>query len=138
MCPDSGEVQTVRRQIMDSMEMTPREPSAEAPENGGMGSSLFAVIREGGARWDYSRPASEQDAWDEHLAFMGGLVESRFVVLGGWLADAPKTLLVVEADDEADVRRRFEDDPYTAMEMLAITSVDPWEVLLGRELLAAA
>jgi uncharacterized protein YciI len=128
---------------MDSLENTPPEPSAEpVPEerenDGSMQGSLFAVIRQGGARWDHGRPASDQDGWDDHLAFMGGLVEGRFVVLGGWLADAPKTLLVVEADDEADVRRRFEDDPYTAMEMLAITSVDPWEVLLGRELLAAA
>jgi uncharacterized protein YciI len=124
---------------MDSMGKTPPEPSAEAvpeeTENGMTGGSLFSVIREGGARWDHGRPSHEQDAWDEHLAFMGGLVESRFVVLGGWLAGGPKTLLVVEAHDEADVRRRFEDDPYTAMELLAITSVEPWEVLLGRELL---
>jgi hypothetical protein len=39
---------------MDSMDMTPREPSAEAvpeePENGMRRGSLFAVIREGGAR----------------------------------------------------------------------------------------
>jgi uncharacterized protein YciI len=127
---------------MDSMEMTPRESGAEAapkePQNGMRGGSLFAVIRQGGARWDDARPAHEQDAWDEHLAFMGGLVDDGFVVLGGWLAEAPRTLLVVDARDEADVRRRFEDDPYTAMELLAITSVEPWEVLLGRELLATA
>ena len=108
------------------------------PENGSTRGSLFAVIREGGARWDHARPPHEQGAWDEHLAFMGGLVESRFVVLGGWLVGGPKTLLVVEARDEAEVRRRFEGDPYTAMELLVITSVEPWEVLLGRELLAAA
>jgi uncharacterized protein YciI len=69
---------------------------------------------------------------------MGALAERRFVVLGGWLAAGPRTLLVVEAGDEAEVRRRFEDDPYTKMDLLAITSVEPWEVLLGRELLAAA
>jgi uncharacterized protein YciI len=127
---------------MDSMEKMSSEPSTEAvPEeidNGSTRGSLFAVIREGGARWDHRRQSHEQDAWDEHLAFMGGLVESGFVVLGGWLADAPKTLLVVDAEDEADVRRRFEDDPYTAMELLVITSVEPWEILLGRELLATA
>jgi uncharacterized protein YciI len=126
---------------MDSLEKTPPEPSAEAvpeePENGITRGSLFAVMREGGARWEHARPPHEQDAWDQHLAFMGALAESRFVVLGGWLADAPRTLLVVDAHDEADVRRRFEDDPYTAMEMLTITSVEPWELLLGRELLAA-
>jgi uncharacterized protein YciI len=120
---------------MDSLEKTPPEPSAE---NGSGRGSLFAVIREGGARWDHTRPPSEQDAWDEHLAFMGGLVERRFVVLGGWLASAPRTLLVVDARDEAEVRRRFEDDPYTAMGLLVITSVEPWELLLGRELLVAA
>jgi uncharacterized protein YciI len=119
---------------MDSMENMAREPS----ENGMKRGSLFAVIREGGARWDHARPPHEQDAWDEHLAFMGALAESRFVVLGGWLADAPKTLLVVDAHDEADVRRRLENDPYSAMELLAITSVEPWDVLLGGELLAAA
>jgi uncharacterized protein YciI len=127
---------------MYSMETTPPEPSAEVvpaeSENGMTGGSLFAVIREGGARWDHARPAHEQDAWDEHLAFMGGLVADGFVILGGWLADAPRTLLVVDAQDETDVRGRFEDDPYTAMGLLAITSVEPWEVLLGRELLATA
>jgi hypothetical protein len=126
---------------MESLEKTPREPSdgavPEEPENGIARGSLFAVIREGGARWDHARPPHEQDAWDEHLAFMGGLAESGFVVLGGWLAAAPRTLLVVDAHDEADVHRRLEGDPYTAMELLAIASVEPWEVLLGLELLAA-
>jgi hypothetical protein len=112
--------------------------SLEKTENGMRRGSLFAVIREGGPRWDHARPSHEQDAWDEHLAFMGGLAESGFVVLGGWLAGGPKTLLVVDAYDEADVRRRFEGDPYTAMELLTITSVEPWEVLLGRELFAVA
>jgi uncharacterized protein YciI len=97
--------------------------------------SLFAVTREGGARWDHTKQPHEQGGRDEHLAFMGGLAESRFVVLGGWLAGGPKTLLVVDAQDEAEVRSRFEDDPYVAMELLTITSVEPWEVLLGRELL---
>jgi uncharacterized protein YciI len=108
------------------------------PENGITRGSLFAVIREGGARWDHTRPPTEQGAWDAHLAFMGALAESRFVVLGGWLAAAPRTLLVVDARDEADVRRRFQDDPYTKLELLTVESVEPWEVLLGRELLAAA
>jgi uncharacterized protein len=121
--------------------MSTKQPSNDAPTEApgnGAGGSVFAVIREGGARWDRARPAHEQGAWDEHLAFMGALAESGFVVLGGWLAGGPKTLLVVEAHDEADVRRRFEDDPYAAMELLAIASVEPWEVLLGRELLEPA
>jgi uncharacterized protein YciI len=107
------------------------------PENASTRGSLFAVIREGGARWDHTRPPHEQGGWEEHLAFMGALAEGRFVVLGGWLAGAPRTLLVVDAGDEAEVRRRFEGDPYTAMGLLATASVEPWELLLGRQLLAA-
>jgi uncharacterized protein YciI len=120
---------------MEWLETTPPAPSAE---NGSRRGSLFAVIREGGPRWDHTRPPSQQDGWDEHLAFMGGLAERRFVVLGGWLAGGPKTLLVVDARDEAEVRRRFEGDPYGKLGLLVIASVEPWEVLLGRELLAAA
>jgi hypothetical protein len=54
---------------MGSLERTPPEPSAE---NGSRRGSLFAVTREGGARWDHARPPHDQDGWDEHLAFMGG------------------------------------------------------------------
>jgi hypothetical protein len=117
--------------MMDSMETMPETG------NGMTGGSLFAVVREGGARWDHARKADAQGAWDEHLAFMGGLVEDGFAVLGGWLADAPRTLLVVNARDEAEVHRRFEADPYSAMELLKVESVQPWEVLLGRERLEA-
>jgi hypothetical protein len=127
---------------MDSMQEMSHESSAEVVEdrsrNGMPRGTLFAVIREGGPRWDHARPPHEQDGWDEHLAFMGGLAESGFVVLGGWLADPPTTLLVVDARDEADVHRRFDDDPWAARALLAIASVEPWEVLLGREILAVA
>ena len=44
---------------------------------------LFAVTRERGGAWDVSRALREQDAWDEHAAFMDGLADSGFIVLGG-------------------------------------------------------
>jgi hypothetical protein len=37
----------------------------------------------------------------------------------------------VDAGDEAEIRSRLDDDPWTAMGLLAIASIEPWEILLG-------
>jgi uncharacterized protein YciI len=100
--------------------------------------SCFAVIREGGPRWDRARPLREQEAWNEHADFMDALAEDGFVVLGGPLAGGPTTLLVVNADSEAEIRRRLDGDPWTPMGLLTIRSVEPWEILLGPELMETA
>ena len=72
-----------------------------------------------------------QDSWPEHAAFMDGLAESGFVVLGGPLGDGEhRFLLVIDAESEEHLRRRLDDDPWTEMEMLAIESVEPWQILL--------
>ena len=97
----------------------------------------FVVIREAGPRWDYSKPLREQAAWREHAEFMDALEEEGFVVLGGPLAGGPTTLLVVSAASDSEIRGRLDDDPWTPMELLRLASVEPWEILLGRESIAA-
>jgi uncharacterized protein YciI len=92
--------------------------------------TAFAVIREPGAGWDRSRAMREQDAWDAHADFMDALAESGFIVLGGPLAGGPQVLLIVEARDEAEVRARFDADPWVPPDRLRISSVEPWEILL--------
>ena len=47
-----------------------------------------------------------------------------------------RALLIVEAADEADVRRRLADDPWTISGQLRITSVEPWNVFVGAQRLA--
>jgi uncharacterized protein YciI len=93
--------------------------------------SRFAVIREGGPRWDSARPLREQEAWDEHAAFMDPLEEEGFVMLGGPLGGGPKTLLIVDASGEDEIRRRLDDDPWAPMGLLTVASVEAWDVLLG-------
>ena len=39
---------------------------------------------EKGPNWDHSRGRREQDAWDDHAAFMDGLVASGFLIIGGF------------------------------------------------------
>jgi uncharacterized protein YciI len=96
----------------------------------------FAVRTVHRSGWDPQRPLREQDAWDEHAAFMNGLADDGFVVLGGPLGPGGRengghgALLVVEAADEDEVRGRLNADPWTARDTLAIESVDPWAILI--------
>ena len=91
----------------------------------------FAVIREAGRGWDSLKPLREQQAWPEHAAFMNALVEEGFVVVGGPVGGGPKTLLMVEAESEAAIRRRLDQDPWAPLELLTVESIEPWEILLG-------
>ena len=91
----------------------------------------FLVDRAKGPAWDHSRPRREQAGWDEHAAFMDALAEEGFVVLGGPVGegDGDNALLVVNAEDEAEIRTRLADDPWPD-ELLTIESIEPWTVLL--------
>ena len=42
----------------------------------------FAVRLVHGPEWDAGRPIRGQDGWDEHAAFMDGLVDDGFIILG--------------------------------------------------------
>jgi uncharacterized protein YciI len=92
--------------------------------------SRFAVIRRHGPAWDSSRSLREQDEWDEHAEFMDGLTDEGFIVLAGPLGDSGRVLIVIDAEDEAEVRARLAADPWTDTGLLVIERVDVWNVLL--------
>ena len=48
-----------------------------------------------------------------------------------------RALLIVNADSEAEIHRRLADDPWVRTEQLAITSIEPWNLLVGAERLPA-
>jgi uncharacterized protein YciI len=91
----------------------------------------YLVERGKGPAWDHSRPRREQAGWDEHAAFMDALVDEGFVVLGGPIGDGDgeNTLLVIDGEDEAQVRGRLAEDPWP-QDLLTIESVRPWSVWL--------
>lgn len=70
--------------------------------------------------WDVTRGIREQREWDEHAAFMDGLVDDGFVILGGPIGDGERVLLVVEAADEREIRERLGEDPWASTGMLRI------------------
>src|SRR5205085_10747788 len=90
----------------------------------------FAVRLVHGPNWDPGRPIREQDGWDEHAAFMDGLVDDGFILLGGPLEGDRDTLHVVDAPTEDAVRARFAEDPWAANGMLTPASIERWTVLL--------
>jgi uncharacterized protein YciI len=90
----------------------------------------FAVRLVNGPGWDAARPIRSQDAWDEHAAFMDGLVNEGFIILGGPVGDGEQTLHVVEAADENQIRERLADDPWASAGLLQIGTIEPWALWL--------
>lgn len=100
----------------------------------------FTVVREAGQGWEAGKAILEQPGAGDHAAFMNALAAEGFVVLGGQLGAGgpadPRVLLVVQADDEAEVRRRLAEDPWVSSGQLRIVSVEPWKLLVGEERLS--
>lgn len=92
--------------------------------------AFFVLTMVHGPRWDDSRGIREQRAWDEHAAFMDGLVDDGFVILGGPIGDGKQTLIVIEASDEMVVKQRLGEDPWAPMGLLQIGSLQPWTIWL--------
>jgi uncharacterized protein YciI len=90
---------------------------------------FFVCERRSGPRWDPARPLEEQSGWEEHAAFMDGLVERGFVVLGGPLADELRVILAIEAESEAEVRETLARDPWHETH-LVVASVERWTIRL--------
>jgi hypothetical protein len=90
---------------------------------------FFVVMRRSGPRWNRSLPLEEQSGWPEHAAFMDGLVDAGFVVLGGPLADERRVVLGVEAESEDAVRATLARDPWDGTH-LVVDSVEPWTIRL--------
>ena len=91
--------------------------------------TYYVVLRRRGPRWDPARSLEDQEGWDEHAAFMDGLVDAGFVVLGGPLADGHRVILAIEAAGEDDVRDTLARDPWSGTH-LVVDTVDAWTIRL--------
>jgi len=92
---------------------------------------LFAVTRVRGPRWDDSRALEQQQDWKAHAAFMNGLHAEGFVVLGGPLDGTPDVLLIVRANDAAEIEARLSEDCWSRQDLLRVTCIVPWTLRLG-------
>ena len=90
----------------------------------------FALTLVHGPHWDDSLGIRQQERWSEHAAFMDGLVTDGLILLGGPLGDGERTLHVVEAGDEGQIRRRMDEDPWARSGLLRVGSIQPWALWL--------
>jgi uncharacterized protein YciI len=98
--------------------------------------SHFAVIREAGPGW-IDGGIADQPALNDHGAFMNALADAGFVLFAGPLAGTQRrrlrALLIVDAETEDEIRRRLADDPWVHTDRLVITSIEPWNLVVGAE-----
>lgn len=99
--------------------------------------AYFAAVNDRGPAWDSSRPRRSQDRWSDHAVFIDALVAEGFVVLVGPVSPT-RSLLILRAPDLETARKRLADDPWRSMGILRLVSLEPWEILIGRERLARA
>jgi uncharacterized protein YciI len=90
---------------------------------------FLVMVRRSGPRWDASRPLDEQSDWSAHAAFMDGLVDAGFIILGGPLADEHRVAHVVEAESEEVIRATFARDPWSETH-LRVDTIEPWTIRL--------
>jgi uncharacterized protein len=104
--------------------------------------TYFAVTRDAGPAWADGKGAFEQPGAAEHAAFMGALADQGIVLFAGPLGGSEQgrihVLLVINADNEAEVHRHLAADPWARTERLVTTTVDPWMPIVGADRLAAA
>jgi uncharacterized protein YciI len=98
--------------------------------------SYFAVIREAGPGWTDGGIAG-QPAVNDHTGFINALANEGFVLFAGPLAGTEsrrlRALLIVDAETEDEIRRRLADDPWAHADRLMITSIEPWNLIVGAE-----
>ena len=98
--------------------------------------SCYAVIREAGPGWIEGGITAQPDVAD-HAAFMNRLADAGIVLFGGPLAGTEtgrvRVLLIVNADHGDEIRRCLAEDPWVRTDRLVITSIEPWNVLVGTQ-----
>ena len=92
--------------------------------------NTFVAISSAGPKRDLSKGTREQPFWDEHAAFIDQLVTEGFVLMGGPLVDEDGAMLIVNADDENEVRGKLKNDPWMKHGVLQLESVKRWQIFI--------
>ena len=90
----------------------------------------FVTISSPGPKQDLSKSTREQSLWDEHAAFIDQLVAEGFIVMGGPFVDEGGAMLIVNAEDENEVREKLGNDPWMKHGVLKLESVKRWEIFI--------
>ena len=95
--------------------------------------NIFLAISSAGPNRDFSKGTREQLFWDEHAKFIDQLVDEGFILMGGPLEDEGGALLILNAQDENEVREKLKNDPWTAHGILKLNSVKRWQIFIDQK-----
>jgi hypothetical protein len=73
----------------------------------------------------------QQDGWAAHAQFMDGLQDEGFIALGGPLQGTEDGLLIVRAENAAEITARLAADCWSESGQLRINRIAPWDLRLG-------
>jgi uncharacterized protein YciI len=94
------------------------------------------AISSAGPGRDRSKGTREQPFWDEHARFIDELVDEGFILMGGPLVDEYEmphgALLIVNAEDENEVREKLKNDPWFEHAILKLESVKRWQIFIDQ------
>ena len=111
------------------MSSTANQNSSSQPK-GVVGQQFFVVLSAAGPNRDLRKRSREQAYWDDHAAFIDGLVDDGFILMGGPLEDEGGANLIVRADDEAAVRATTDQDPWYRNGILQRQSIKRWTIFI--------
>src|SRR5215469_5292152 len=92
----------------------------------------FLAISSAGLNRDFSKGTREQPFWDEHAKFIDQLVDEGFISMGGPLEDEGGALLILNAQNENEVREKLKNDPWAEHGVLKLESVKRWEIFIDQ------
>jgi uncharacterized protein YciI len=92
--------------------------------------NTFITISSAGPNRDPSKSTRQQPLWDEHAEFIDQLVDEGFIFMGGPLVDEGGSILIVNAEDEMEVREKLKNDPWMKHGVLNLESVKRWEIFI--------
>ena len=92
--------------------------------------NTFVITSSAGPKREASKSTREQPLWDEHAAFIDQLVVEGFILMGGPFVDEGGSMLIVNADDEIEVREKLKSDPWMKHGILKLESVKRWQIFI--------
>jgi len=94
--------------------------------------TAFVIISTAGPSRDLSKGTREQQFWDEHAAYIDKLVDDGFILMGGPFPDEGGAMLIVNANDEAEIRGMLDKDIWYQRGILELVSIKRWEIFIDQ------
>ena len=94
--------------------------------------NTFVAISSAGPNRDFSKGTREHPFWDEHAAFIDKLVDEGVIFMGGPLVDEGGALLILNAEDENEVREKLKNDPWAEHGILKLENVKRWQIFIDQ------